>query len=397
MAFASFPFLLPQRSWQARPSSVMSTTEFEHAYYIGNYMSGILYGVELVMYFTAMRRLLRARRHKRLAGSRTFLALYSTALFILVTIDVSTNAVWGEELWISSRNRPGGIPEFLATQLSVWYETLSSTSVVAMIFMGDALLIYRLFIIYDSNYPLIVVPCLTWCAAFALAIIQLVVSGTPGGNFFNGKTIDFGTPYYTLTIVLNIVITTLICLRLFYFSRRIKHILGPDGAKTYTGIAAILIESAAPYSLVGLMFLIPYAKQSGTAIAFGQVWAKMTCLSPQLIILRVISGTAWGKDTLDWTRTVGDVTDSSGRDHGSNTVLSTQLQFSPVEETAIYSHESKTNTDTQGLNSHGGYGLMFGSGGDASMSSPTDSMASKGNEKKEADEDDSMEKVEMMV
>lgn len=88
-----------------------------------------------------MRRLVRARRHKRLAGSRTFLALYSTALFILVTIDVSTNAVWGEELWISSRNKPGGIPEFLATQVSVWYQTLSSTSVVAMIFMGDALLV----------------------------------------------------------------------------------------------------------------------------------------------------------------------------------------------------------------------------------------------------------------
>jgi hypothetical protein len=41
-------------------------------------------------------------------------------------------------------------------------------------------------------------------------------------------------------------------------------------------VAAILIESAAPYSLVGLMFLIPYARQSGTAIVFGQVWAKMT-------------------------------------------------------------------------------------------------------------------------
>ncbi len=113
--------------------------------------------------------------------------------------------------------------------------------------------IYRLFIIYDSNYALIVIPCLAWCAAFGTS-----------------------HPYPPFTIVLNIVITTLICLRLFYFSRRIKHILGPDGAKTYTGIAAILIESAAPYSLVGLMFLIPYARQSETAIGFGQVWAKMT-------------------------------------------------------------------------------------------------------------------------
>lgn len=93
------------------------------------------------MYFTAMHRLVRAKRRKRLAGSRTFLAIFSTALFILVTIDISTNAVWGEQMWITSRDKPGGVPGFLATEIAVWYETLSSTSVVVMIFMGDALLV----------------------------------------------------------------------------------------------------------------------------------------------------------------------------------------------------------------------------------------------------------------
>ena len=78
-----------------------------------------------------------------------------------------------------------------------------------------------------------------------------------------------------MTIGMNILITSLICGRLFYYSRRIRRLLGNDTAETYTSIAAILIESAAPYSLVGLMFLIPYAQGSGTAIAFGQVWAKM--------------------------------------------------------------------------------------------------------------------------
>jgi len=68
-----------------------------------------------------------------------------------------------------------------------------------------------------------------------------------------------------------------------------------------------------------------------------------------------------------------------------------------VEETAIYSHDSKTNTDTQGLNSHDGYGVVFGSGGGASMGTHSDCRLSKGNEKKVADEEDSMEKVEMRV
>ena len=67
-----------------------------------------------------------------------------------------------------------------------------------------------------------------------------------------------------------------------------------------------------------------------------------------------------------------------------------------MEETAIYSHDSKTNTDTQGLNSHDEYGLVFGSGG-ASTNTRSDSGLSKGNEKKVADEGDSMEKIEIMV
>ncbi|KAM6498921.1 hypothetical protein JOM56_006869 [Amanita muscaria] len=313
----------------------MSTKEFEHAYYIGNYTSGILYGIEIVMYTVCMNKLLFSKRHRRFQSSRLFLSVFSTLLFILITIDISTNAVWGEQMWITFRDEPGGVPLFIETQVSVWYETLSSTSVVVMIFMGDALLIYRLYIIYDSNLWLVVLPCLTWCTALALAIIQLVISGTPGGNFFNGKTIDFGTPYYALTISMNVVITSLICFRLLYYSRRIKRILGAETAKTYTGVAAILIESAAPYSLVGLMFLIPYTQKSGTAIAFGQVWAKMTCLSPQLIILRVTSGRAWGKDTLDYhSRSTPGGSGRGGICSGpdKSEVMTTGLEFSPISE-----------------------------------------------------------------
>lgn len=37
----------------------------------------------------------------------------------------------------------------------------------------------------------------------------------------------------------------------------------------------MLIESAAPYSMAGVMFLVPYAISAPTAIAFGEVWGKM--------------------------------------------------------------------------------------------------------------------------
>jgi len=269
-------------------------TLFEHSYYIGNYMSGILYGVELVMYFMTLQGLFRKGNHNSAKGRR-FFAIYSTALLLLVTIDVSTNAVWGEQMWITNQ---ANVPLFIVTQTSVWYQTLSSTSVVAMIFMGDAFLLYRLFVIYGSSYLVIAVPALAYLAAFSLAIIELILSGKPGGDFFHGKTINFGTPYYTITIAINIFVTLFIVVRLLKLGKAVSRALGPNSAKMYTSIASMLIESAAPYSMVGIMFLIPYALGNGTAISFGQVWAKLACLSPQLIVLRVVTGKAWGREVI---------------------------------------------------------------------------------------------------
>ncbi|KAF9449999.1 hypothetical protein P691DRAFT_758591 [Macrolepiota fuliginosa MF-IS2] len=227
---------------------------------------------------------------------RRFFALYSTALLLLLTIDISCNAVWGEVMWIQGRNHQGGVVGWFIEEVSVWYQTLGSTSVVAMIFMGDALLLHRLFVIWNGNWWIMVFPILAYLAAFSLAIIELVIAGKPGGNFFGGRTINFGTPYYTITIGLNIIVTILISVRLLRLSRAISQVLGRDSSRMYTNIVALLAESAAPYSLVGIMFLIPYAMGSDTSIGFGQVWAKLTCLCPQLIVLRVVSGRAWQRE-----------------------------------------------------------------------------------------------------
>ncbi|KZT04301.1 uncharacterized protein LAESUDRAFT_703678 [Laetiporus sulphureus 93-53] len=273
----------------------MSTKVSEHAFYIGGQMSAILYGVDLIMYFTTMRALLTKSDARR---SDRFFMVYSTVMLLLLTVDVSTNAVWGEQMWITFRDEPGGVPEFIATHITVWYEQLSSTSVVALIFMSDALLIYLCFILWGSRLTIVVLPILIYVAAFALSICELVSAGVPGGDFFAGKSVHFGVPYYSLSIALNICLTLLICARLVYFSRFVRVAVGRESAQLYTGLAVLMIESAAPYSTLGIMFLVLYARESDVNIAFGQVWAKLTCLSPQLIVLRVATSRAWDRTTI---------------------------------------------------------------------------------------------------
>jgi len=270
------------------------TAFFEHSFYIGSYLSGILYGVELMMYFSTLRKLRRRALNRQ---SWKFFFIYSTVLLILVTIDMATNAVWGEIMWIDKRTDPG-VATFIVEDLSIWYQIMGSTTVVIMVLLGDALLLYRLFVIWGSNYWVVVLPGIIYCATLALGILELVSAFKPGGFFFSGKAVNFGTPYYSITVSMNIIVTALICARLFYMSRQVREAIGVQNAKLYTSIAAILIESAAPYTAMGILFLPFYAKGNNVVVAMGQVWSKLTCIAPQMIILRVVSGKAWSKDTL---------------------------------------------------------------------------------------------------
>jgi hypothetical protein len=92
------------------------------------------------MYSITMRSLL-GRKNSNFLRVHRFFAVYSTVLILLLTIDISCNAVWGEQMWITFRSGPGGVPGFIVAQTLVWYETLGLASGVAIIFMGDTLLV----------------------------------------------------------------------------------------------------------------------------------------------------------------------------------------------------------------------------------------------------------------
>lgn len=134
----------------------------------------------------------------------------------------------------------------------------------------------------------------------ALSIISCYEAALPGANFFRGKAVAFGVPYAALTISLNVLVTSLICFRLLYLRRKVEKVLGPDMAKEYTGVIAIMVESALPFTLLGIGYVVTYGTNHPSSFAWVQVWGDFLALSPQLIILRVAMGKAWVRDTASW-------------------------------------------------------------------------------------------------
>ncbi|KAJ7462821.1 hypothetical protein B0H11DRAFT_1735164 [Mycena galericulata] len=270
--------------------------DFERAFYVGSYVTGILYGVQLFMFFLSNYFLLYSSSDAR--KESFFYVFYGSVMLILWTIASSCNALFGELVWINHRDVMGGPAEYLFDHLSAWYNTLGTVTGICMNFLADGLLLYRCYIIWGSSVKIVALPIAIYFGAMAMAILLIYESAIPGASFFSGDSVSFGVPYFWLTISLNIITTSLICGRLLCVRNRVRAILGEQHCHTYTGVVAVLLESALPFTVLGIIYVISYARNSPYSFALLQIWADFCAISPQLIILRVAMGKAWSKDTV---------------------------------------------------------------------------------------------------
>ena len=95
-----------------------------------------------------------------------------------------------------------------------------------------------------------------------MSILVIYQTTRPDASLWSTVSISFFIPYFSLAISLNIILTLLIVGRLLYLSRPVREVLGPAHAGTYTSVAAMMIESAAPYSIVSIIFIITYGRDS---------------------------------------------------------------------------------------------------------------------------------------
>ena len=88
-------------------------------------------------------------------------------------------------------------------------------------------------------------------------IIYLVRVSQPSSSPWTIST--FTLVYVTISASVNILLTLMIVIRLYFFRRQISKVLGPRHAVHYTTIIAILVESAALVDIMLFFFVILFA------------------------------------------------------------------------------------------------------------------------------------------
>ena len=109
-----------------------------------------------------------------------------------------------------------------------------------------------------------------------MGIVFLYKTSQPN-SVQNSLGANFGIPYYSITVALNVLLTVIIATRLILHGKNIRNALGsPAGVGgLYKAIVTMLVESSALYAVTSLLFIGPWAAQSWAADIFLPVVAQV--------------------------------------------------------------------------------------------------------------------------
>ena len=96
-------------------------------------------------------------------------------------------------------------------------------------------------------------------------------------SIWNTVIADFGLPYYSISISLNVLLTLMIVIRLVLHSRDVRATLGAPGGISglYKALITMLVESSALYTVNSLLVIGLWAAGSTVAELFFPVLAEV--------------------------------------------------------------------------------------------------------------------------
>ncbi|KAF7288997.1 Zn(2)-C6 fungal-type domain-containing protein [Mycena indigotica] len=232
------------------------------------WVSTLLYGIYLVLFWRCMSILLRGSRS---GSSQHILLISAIIMFTLSTTSVLIFLLQGATAYGSVRLR--------LDELQIAGAVVYVTNNV----FADALLIYRCYVIWNTVYVTIVPLLLLAATMFLGYAIQLKL-------------------FFILSLTTNLLVPALVAGRLWWVLRRIRGIASEQTRKQGRKAMVILLESGLIYSLVVSIHMIYFHYDNPMDQVVYAALAQLVGIVPTLIIVRVGRGVS--QDCNDNTTTM---------------------------------------------------------------------------------------------
>ncbi|KAK7028735.1 carboxylic ester hydrolase [Favolaschia claudopus] len=257
---------------------------------LGPIFGSITYGIYLVTFGIAMHRLLTTAdtgEWKRRSQIKWVMVAVSCVLFVNGTLNITVAIITIFHAFVVYRG-PGG-PEHVFTHSSSWQTLTKSFNVPFQSLLGDAILIYRCWYLWNRNIFIVALPLLIWFANVAVAIRFLILLGQAAqGLIISTSVRPWVQAFWVMTICINIMTTSLIVLRIWMVERQNKSLgISENRPRSTLGRAMRnIIESGAIYTAASIFTLVTEALESNLTYPASGIEIHSVGITFNLILIR---------------------------------------------------------------------------------------------------------------
>jgi len=272
----------------------MADVQAHTARLIALFVSCVLYGILLTTFVPCLRSLLFSASQKFQVKPRheiKFPILAATILMFLVSTFSAVVSMQDVIDAFINYHGPGGALEFYGGAYTVnvgWTHWMPAVEDSVQVILGDGLLIYRCYVIYDRNWRAIAVPAVAWIGLVAMAITSSAREATlkRGESLNDPIVLPFLTVTLLLTFLTSIITTYLIIRRLLTVEFR-PNIRGAIRPHILTRIATIFCETGLIYTLSVVASLGVYLARSNLEYVATLAMIHIIPITCNLLLIRV--------------------------------------------------------------------------------------------------------------
>jgi len=182
----------------------------------------------------------------------------SMVMFVIATLHVSMNCYRMVEAYVIHRDDLGGPVAWIA-KLAPWHHVFKDTLYATQEMFGDAVAIYRTYILWGKNWKVVVVPGILLVVSMVsgYSVCGLYPTENPNSTVFDPRLLHWITTFYSVAVVQSGLTTGLMAWRIWQTERRsASYRTNKEG--TLMPIIRILIESASIQFVVEVILLALY-------------------------------------------------------------------------------------------------------------------------------------------
>ncbi|RDX54760.1 hypothetical protein OH76DRAFT_1340756 [Lentinus brumalis] len=178
------------------------------------------------------------------------------AMFTIATLEMAFGLRLNLEAFIYYTG-PGGAKGQFA-EISNWVNVMKTVDYGAQTFIGDAIMAYRCYVVYDRKWKYVAVPALLWLAESVCGWIAVYITATlhSSATLNEQRLVPWITAFLSLTLAMTTITTGMIVFRILRINAGVasKGMTRVGGNQRLIRVVRVLVESGLVYTVSVVCF-----------------------------------------------------------------------------------------------------------------------------------------------